>query len=652
MLVDFIFDFETRSRADLKNLGSVKYALDKTTEVTLLTYTFGSHSHIRYWLPWMPIPSDLLDVIRNPGKYHFVAWNIMFDYMIWTQVLRRQLPEIIFGDIPLANLTDAMALSNHFRTGSTLEAAAVMCGFHEGKDKIGKLIMQKMMKPGRDGNFYIPNNQELNFFIAYGIKDTQLLRDIYYMLLPLPSLERYAWEWTFRRNLSGLRLDIELLQVMDYIIKKETPSMEKRFMDITGYSPRSPKLIAYFKQWYPEINSLDAENMEDLLLDERPVPPYVRQALELKDLLGSSSISKIQVALNRHYGGYIYDILDYHKTQTKRWAGKGLQVQNFPRAAALKDMIDPFDFDLNDENIAFKVLEQYKRGLKDPVDFVKNLLRRIFPAYSPDHDIIAGDWSQIEPTVLFWLLDLGGLPDKWYEEMASEIYGLPISQIGKDSEERQIGKMANLSCGYGSGAKAFRKAVKKQAGLLISTELANRTIKAYRRKYHQVATFWIDLENAFIGAIRGQTISLCKGKLLFTPFQRGRLKGVKIRLPSGGELFYHNARVITVKDDKGKVKTTIAYDSYNAKGLETKYIYGGLICENVVSATARDIILPTIPRLEKEGFNVLNLIHDEIWGASLKGHEERFKALMCHRPTWCLDMEIKAETTTGARYLK
>ena len=650
MLVDFIFDFETRSRVDLKKIGGVKYAINPSTEVTLLTYTFDRFTPIKYWRPGMPVTQDLLDVIVNPAKYHFIAWNIMFDYMIWTKVLTKHIA-VNFGSIPLQNITDAMALSNHFRTGSSLEAASVMCGFPQGKDKRGKAVMQKTMKPGRDGTYPKLTAEEDQWFVTYGMKDTQLLRDIYYQLPPLPSSERYAFEWTLRRNLQGVKLDLDLLYVINYIVESSAPQLEQEFLSITGYSPRSPKLIAWFKQWYPEINSLDAENMEDLLLDERPVPPHVRKALELKDLLGSASIAKIKVAIERNINGYIYDLLEYHKTQTKRWAGKGLQIQNFPRYNPAK-MKDEFSFDLDVEGIAYHVLQQFKRGvLRDPVDYVKNLLRRIFPA-EEGQELIAGDWSKIEPTVLFWMLDLGPLPAKWYEEMASEIFGMPISAIGKDSEERQLGKMANLSCGYGSGAKAFRKAVKRQAGLLISSDLANRTIRAYRRKYHQVETFWMDLENAFIMAIKGNVTSLCKGKLVFSPFIRGRFKGVKIRLPSGGELYYHNARLSIQKQEGKKDKMSIAYDTTDSRGVITKYIYGGLICENVVSATAREIILPAIPRLEQAGFPVLNLIHDEIWGMGSKGSAKLFEDLMCVRPSWCLDMVIKAESTVGRRYLK
>jgi DNA polymerase len=81
------------------------------------------------------------------------------------------------------------------------------------------------------------------------------------------------------------------------------------------------------------------------------------------------------------------------------------------------------------------------------------------------------------------------------------------------------------------------------------------------------------------------------------------------------------------------------------------YVYGGLLCENVVSATARDIMVPAMWRLENAGFDVLGCIHDEIWGQAEPGRDAEFKKLMCVNPSWC-DMLIDSDLKVGKRYLK
>ena len=75
--IDFIFDFETRSRVDLKRSGASKYALDPSSEATLITYTFGEHMEIKHWRLGQPFPMDLINVANNPERFNFAAWNFL-----------------------------------------------------------------------------------------------------------------------------------------------------------------------------------------------------------------------------------------------------------------------------------------------------------------------------------------------------------------------------------------------------------------------------------------------------------------------------------------------------------------------------------------------------------------------------------------------
>jgi hypothetical protein len=56
-------------------------------------------------------------------------------------------------------------------------------------------------------------------------------------------------------------------------------------------------------------------------------------------------------------------------------------------------------------------------------------------------------------------------------------------------------------------------------------------------------------------------------------------------------------------------------------------------------------------RLENAGFDVLNVVHDEIWAQAGEGREAEFKSLMCVNPSWC-NMKIDADLKCGVRYLK
>jgi len=667
MLIDFFYDFESRSMLDLRKCGVTNYATHPSTEATLLTWCFGRTGQVKYWRYGQPIPPEIMNVAKNPHLFNMVAFNLSFDYMIWINVFARLFDgQLVRPNIK--NLSDAAALASNYRAGNSLDAVAQMMNLPISKDKEGRRIMLKQCKPNSRGVFPELTEDEWKKFIHYGMLDTRILRDVYYMMPPLPVGERWCWEWTFNQNNKGIRLDMDLVHELKSIVDEHLAVLEREFDHCVSYQVKmgSPKRIDFFAQWIPGLKSMDAENVRDILEGEvsQTLPPHILRAVEIISLAGSSSIKKLQVALMQNFAGRYYQTLAYSFTQTKRFAGRGIQIHNFPRSEEKPVDILP---DCNVHDLASEVRRRRAEGLKDPIGFVVNLLRRI---WVPDHGtaFYGGDFSKIEPTTLFWLLGMGPIPKKWYEEMAAAIYGIDASQISKDSDERQIGKKAALSCNYGSGWKSFRDQVKKDVGLVISKELAKKSVRAFRKKYTQIKQFWDDLETAFIGALRGKPVALCDGKVHFMPMVSEQGSGVKVRLPSGNYLYYHGAQVKMVmenlrdEDDEiiydayGKAKTImrqkITYKSDESGRIVDKVIYGGLICENVVSATARDVLIPSMFRLEQHGFKAICSVHDEVWGLGAPGRIDDFISVMCERPFWCQDMDISADGGEGVRYLK
>lgn len=653
-MIDFFFDFETRSRKDLKKVGSVVYATDSSTEATLITWTFGRTAPVKAWRKGTPIPQELIHVALNPEKYHFIAHNVMFDFLIWTQVFIKNIP--LLKAPKIENISDNMAHTSYFRVGASLDAAAKILQLPMSKDKDGRKLMLKQCKPDSKGNFIELTATEWASFEHYGKIDTELLRKIYYSIPPLPPSERFAWEWTFKRNLKGLKLDMDVVNLLSKIVIDSTPAYVKEFEHITGYRVKINSPIQckeYFKQFFPEIEDMQADTLRDMIADPRPIPAHVRRALEIKDLAGGASLSKLDAAIRMNYGGRIYGNLAYAHAQTKRWAGRGIQVHNFPRVDEKRP--DDIDFDLNVINLAEHIAAKIPM-LKDPMGFAKNLLRRIFLPDSFDLKFYCGDWSKIEPTVLFWLTGLGEIPDDWYEDMASTIYGVPKSTIGKESEERQLGKSAALGCGYGMGHDKFKGDTLKKTGIEISIELSKHAVNSYRKKYYPITNLWRQLEQAFKAAIYGQPTNLCDGKIFVLPMEKPH-SGVKIRLPSGSYIYYHGARIIpsTTYMSEGEIVTTppgIAYLLDENGSPVLKKVYGGLLTEHITSGTARDIIVPALYNLEVAGFDILNTVHDELWGQGAYGRDKEFEDIMCIRPSWCKDMKITAGMKNGIRYLK
>ena len=633
-MIEFFFDFETRSVVDISKHGAVKYALDPSTEATLLTWAVGD-APVKAWRKGQPVPQELVQIGLNPQLYKFIAHNVEFDYLIWCFVFSKL---IKINKPSVENLECTQAMGQRFCAGRGLDSIAKILHLPFTKDQEGRRLMLKQCKPDKHGNFPELTPEEWDKFEKYGVIDTLLLRKAYRMMPKLSPAERWAFEWTTRRNLKGIRLDTKLLAGMTTILKKALPDLDGEFSSIVGHQfkvTQREKCLMWFKQYIPTITDMRAETISDVLLAPGNIPKPVIRALEIKSIAGSASIKKVATALLRNHKGRVYQNLVYNGAHTMRWAGSGLQVHNFPRVDSdfAETANDALHHVATNPDVVLMTHE-------DPVRVVKNLLRKIF---IPDDGLAfyGGDYSKIEPTVLFWLLDMGPIPKNWYEQMAAAIYGIPLESVTKDGPERQLGKKANLSCGYGQGPQGFTVGCKKD-GLVVSYELADKSVKAYRAKYPKVVAFWYQLNAAFANALGGKTTVLCNGKIVVSPMT-GHCRGVTIQLPSGAKLYYHDAAFSELG---------LVFNQAQKGRVAEKKTYGGLLTEHVVSSTARAIMLSGMFHAERTGFEVLNTVHDELWAQGQSGRLKEFDAAMLTLPKWCSGLELTVDSYEGDRYLK
>src|SRR5262245_22393758 len=59
-------DFETRSQAILKAVGTHKYAADLTTEVLCAAYAVDDEP-VQLWIPGDPVPAEFIEAANNPS---------------------------------------------------------------------------------------------------------------------------------------------------------------------------------------------------------------------------------------------------------------------------------------------------------------------------------------------------------------------------------------------------------------------------------------------------------------------------------------------------------------------------------------------------------------------------------------------------------
>ena len=83
-------------------------------------------------------------------------------------------------------------------------------------------------------------------------------------------------------------------------------------------------------------------------------------------------------------------------------------------------------------------------------------------------------------------------------------------------------------------------------------------------------------------------------------------------------------------------------------------MWGGIICENVVQAYARDVLTDALVRLDREGFRAVGSVHDEvIVEASTEDDLHRIGEIMTTAPHWMTGFPLAAEGAGPiARYRK
>lgn len=630
-------DFETRSAVDLRKTGVYKYASDPSTDIWCMAYKAPWSDDVQVWLPGDEVDAHLEDWIRAGGLMS--AWNSQFERTIWNEIMvgRYQWPRT-----NIKQWRCTMAQASAMGLPRSLGQAAAVLGVEEQKDKTGAALMLRMARPRKvnaDGSYTWWNTKDkLDALVAYCRQDVRTELSVAEVLHAMPDSERRLYQLDQRINDRGVGLDVDLVHRVKELANNASLEIDAEIQRLTKGQVKAATnamdLTAWLNAHGIRAKSVDKQTVGRLLSFDR-LHPVIREVLKLRQNGAKSSTAKYDAMLHAvNADGRMRGLLVYHGAATGRWSGKLVQPQNFPRPQKKQDELDAIIAKLK----AGEDVSEHGAGTVLASDLLRSML-----IADEGNRLMFADYSAIEARVLAWVAGQRDLVETFrkggdvYKEMASAIYNVSVDSV--TDGQRQVGKMAILGCGYGMGGKRFAEQCATM-GIRVDEDEAKRIVAVYREKNNRIAQYWRDVENDFVEMVK----------------DAGRVGSVKLPLPSGRLLTYHNPRIIQRETPWGAMRDTAQVDTLNSvtRQWTSQIIWGGLLTENVVQATARDLMATAMMALELKGYNVILSVHDEIICEVPDdfGSLDEMIDIMTQVPAWAEGCPINAEGKEGKRYRK
>lgn len=637
-------DFETRSRCDLTSKGVYNYAQDMSTEVLCMCYAFDDGDVIT-WLPSQPFP----EAVRNhTGQIR--AHNAAFERLIFWYVLQ------VNFKLEQFYCTAAQARSNC--APGSLEDVGRFAGASMKKDHRGAQLIRLLSIPKADGSFN-ENFDLMAEMVAYCGQDVRAMRAVSKAMRDMTADELADYHVNERINDRGLLVDVPLCHAAIKYADAEMQEIQQIVAEVTEgqiTSVRSPKMREWVLErvgpqakalmWNGEKYSIDKTVRANLLAMENPdeIPPAVAEVIQCADDLWASSVAKFSRLASladeedhRVRGAFVFA----GGSATGRASSYGAQVHNLPRKSAQ----DP-DAVRTAMVRGHEIVPRFEKRI---TDVLKKMLRPAIVA-APGHVLIAYDWSAIEGRVHPWLSNCKSGEEKLdifrsgldpYKVNASATFRVAYDDVTGD--QRQIGKVQELALGFLGGAGAF-EVFGKAYGLHLSASEVQRAVDGWRRANPWAMHHGQVLEQAYLRAMRHPNREFAAGRIVYL-FDGQTLW---YALPSGRVLCYPNAKF----DEEGNVTYTKAAwkPAADAKEWPRARLWRGLACENVVQATAHDLLRHSLRQLD----NVVAHVHDEIVVECPADQADAVSKMMfdvmCTPPAWATGLPLNAEGAVTTRY--
>lgn len=594
-------DIETYSGTDLSKCGVYKYTEDPDFEVLLFGYAVdGGEVQVVDLALGESIPADVLDALTDDAVLKY-AFNANFERVC----LSRYLSDLGISLDPFhdshplstecarflnpAGWRCTMVWAAYMGLPLSLQGVGAVLNLDKQKLTEGKELIKYFCSPcaptksngGRTRNRPEDAPEKWSLFKSYNLRDVETEMGIQQKLTKFPVPE-FVWdEYHIDQEINdrGVRLDIPLV---DTAIRIDAASRQELMDDMRRITElENPNSVSQMRSWLAD-NGLETDTLGKKAVNEmlKTAPQELADALVLRQQLAKSSVKKYQAMQNavcsdgRARGMFQF----YGANRTGRWAGRLIQMQNLPQNH-LSDLSEARGLVRSGDYEAVKMLYE------DVPDTLSQLIRTAFIPREGAMFYVA-DFSAIEARVIAWFAG-----ESWRQEVfaegkdiycasASQMFRVPVEKHGINGHLRQKGKIAELALGYGGSVGALKAMGALEMGLTEEELLP--LVQAWRAANPNIVKFWWDVDRAVLTAVRDKTTTethgirfLCRSGML------------SILLPSGRMLNY-------VKPKIGENRfggSCITYEGVGGtKKWERLESYGPKFVENIVQATARDIL--------------------------------------------------------------
>lgn len=641
-------DIETYSSYDLKSCGVYRHTEAPDFTILLFAYSVdGGPVTCCDFAMGETLPAEITAALQDPAVIK-TAFNAAFERICISRYFN-------WKTLPPEQWRCTMVRAARMGLPLSLGQCGEVLRLEDGKMKEGAALIRYFSIPNR-GKRHLPADapERWEVFKKYNIRDVEVEQAILAKVrrLEAPEFDEKLYAIDQRINDRGVLLDRKLAENATRFDTEYKARLLEEAKRLTGMeNPNSP---AQIKQYLREkcgvsVDSLNKKSLEDV---EGLVATYpkARRVLELRREMGKTSNSKYPAMLDCVCNdGRMHGLLQFYGAmRTGRWAGRLVQLQNLPQNHLP-------DLDYARQLVKAGDLDDFELNYTNPTYTLSELIRTALIA-KPGCTFHVCDFSAIEARVIAWLagenwvLDVFRSGGDVYCATAGQMFHCKVEKHGENAELRPKGKIAVLALGYGGGVNALENMGGSRMGLTEKEE--KDIVLRWRDANPNIVRFWATVEAAAIRAIKtGESTTINRG--IEVSYRWGMLL---ITLSSGRTIYYPRASIGIEHNDSWRGDhEIIEYEGLNQLTKKWGKIrtYGGKLTENIVQATARDILGTVIIRAEENGLPIVFHVHDEIIVEASEGQSlSDVEALFSNPIDWCKDLPLYGAGYTTPYYLK